>query len=234
MRHEVHRSSTLEYLAVYPEDYQNGAVYPLLIWLHGFGADMYDLAAAVHRTGYLHLLPNAPVGGFGAPEGTVRAWFERGGNERPDSVLLALAALDAFVQEVLARFRVPARQALLVGFSQGGNLALRYGLPRPEVCAGLVALSCSLRSADDLRESLPGRRDQPIFIAHGVDDLLVPVEWGRQVAESLKEQGYPLVCQEYPMGHEIGPALFTGLVQWITKSLPPRPVRGFPERGGQV
>src|SRR5262245_50044443 len=147
MRREVHRSSTLEYLAVYPEGYRDGAAYPLLIWLHGFGADMYDLAPladAVHPSGYLHVLPNAPLGGFGGPEGTVRAWFERGGKERPESVKLALPALDAFVQEVLAKFRAQPGQALLVGFSQGGNLALRYGLPRPEVFAGLAALSCSL------------------------------------------------------------------------------------------
>jgi len=34
MRHEVHQSSALEYLSVYPESYQDGAAYPLLIWLH--------------------------------------------------------------------------------------------------------------------------------------------------------------------------------------------------------
>src|SRR5262245_46892512 len=73
MRHEVHRNSTLEYLAVYPDGYRDGASYPLLIWLHGFGADMYDLAPlaeAVQPSGYLHVLPNAPLGGFGGPEGT--------------------------------------------------------------------------------------------------------------------------------------------------------------------
>src|SRR5262245_12841707 len=109
MRHEVHRSSPLEYLTLYPEGYEAGAAFPLLIWLHGFGADMHDLAAlaeAAHPSGYLHVLPNAPLGAFGGPEGTVRAWFERGGKERPGSVRLALAAMDAFVQQVLARFRV--------------------------------------------------------------------------------------------------------------------------------
>jgi len=135
---------------------------------------------------------------------------------------LALAALDTLVQEVLARFRVPAGQALLLGFSQGGNLALRYGLPRPEGFAGLAALSCSLRQVDDLRHNLPVQRSQSLFMAHGVDDLLVPVEWGRKVVAFLTEQGYRPSYQEYPMGHEISPALFASLTRWIATTLPPR------------
>jgi phospholipase/carboxylesterase len=229
MRHEIHQGSTLQYLSLYPEGFQAGTAYPLLIWLHGFGADMYDLAnlaAAVPSLGYLHLLPNAPLGAFAGSEGTMRAWFERGGKERPESVKLALAGLDAFIQEVLVRFGTPPGQTLLVGFSQGGNLALRYGLPRPEVFAGVAALSCSVRHADDLRESLPEQRDQPIFLAHGVDDLLVPVEWGRQVARSLKEQGYRPNYQEYPIGHEISPDLFASLVQWVMRTLAPASVSG--------
>jgi phospholipase/carboxylesterase len=222
MRYEVSRGSTLEYLTLYPDACQDGTGYPLLIWLHGFGADMYDLAdlaAAVPLAG-LHVLPNAPPGGFGGPEGTVRAWFERGGKESPDSVRLALTALDVFVREVLQRFRVPAGKALLLGFSQGGNLALRYGLPRPDLFAGLAALSCSLCQVEQLRADLPSRRDQPIFLAHGVADPLVPVEWGRQTAGFLQEQGYRPSYHEHSLGHEISPSLFAALVQWITQTLP--------------
>ena len=167
MRREVYRGSTLEYLTLYPDGYEHEAVYPVLIWLHGFGADMHDLAhmaAVVHNTGYIHVLPNAPLGGFDGPEGTVCAWFERGGKERPNSVRLALAGMGAFVQEVLATFHILAGQAMLIGFSQGGNLALRYGVARPEVFAGVAALSCSLRQSDDLRAELPVERTQPIFL----------------------------------------------------------------------
>src|SRR5262249_54569298 len=154
---------------------------------------------AVHPSGYLHVLPNAPLGGFGGPEGTVRAWFERGGKERAESLRLALPALDTFVQEVMAKFHAQPGQMLLVGFSQGGNLALRYGLPRPEQFAGLAALSSSLRRAEDLRPNLPVDRNLPIFLAHGVEDEMVPVEWSRSVVAFLKEQHYQPIYQEYPV-----------------------------------
>jgi phospholipase/carboxylesterase len=224
MRQEVNQGSTLEYLTVYPQGHQDQASYPLLIWLHGFGADMHDLAGLageVNRTGYLHVLPNAPLGGFGGPEGTVRAWFERGGKETPESVRLALAGLGAFVQEVLERFRVPARKALLVGFSQGGNLALRFGLPRPDLFSGLAALSCSLRQADDLLPDLPVERSLPLFLAHGLADSMVPAEYSRGVVKLLLEQGYQPIYQEHQMGHEINEALLAELKSWITRTLPP-------------
>jgi phospholipase/carboxylesterase len=224
LRHDIHHGSSLEYLVLTPDDSEDDIPLPLLIWLHGFGADKNDLAnlaTAVHPSGYRQVLPNAPLGGFGGPEGTVRAWYERGGRESRRAVQDAVTGLDAFVQEILTRFRVPTKQALLLGFSQGGALALRYGLPRPPLFAGLAALSGSLRQADDLREDLPADKEQAIFLAHGVDDQMVPVEWGRRVAEVLHEEGFSPVYQEYPMGHEISPSLITALTRWITKTLPP-------------
>ena len=147
MKIEIARGSALEYLVLSPQDRDLEAC-PLLIWLHGFGADMNDLAPlaqAVEPAGYLHVIPNAPLGGFAAPEGTVRAWYERGGRERSESVRQTLLGIDAFVQEVFARFRTPKGRALMIGFSQGGALALRYGVPKPDVFAGLAVLSSSLR-----------------------------------------------------------------------------------------
>jgi phospholipase/carboxylesterase len=225
MRRQVYRSSTLEYLTVYPDGYQEGAVYPVLIWLHGFGADMYDLASLAntfHPSGYLHVFPNAPLGGFDGPEGTVRAWFERGGKEMPESVRRALAGLDAFVEEVLAKFRIQSGQALLLGFSQGGNLALRFGLSRPKIFAGLAALSCSLRQAEDLRASLPVERTLPILMAHGAEDEMVSVECSRRIIEFLKEQGYLPIYHEFTMGHEINEELLAMLTAWINETLPSR------------
>lgn len=224
MIRKVDKIANLEALFLYPQNCMNPERLPLIVWLHGFGADMYDLASlaeAVHRTGYVHCLPNAPLGGFGGPGGTVRAWYERGGKETPQSVALALSELNLFYEGVLRKTGTFPGNVLLAGFSQGGGLGLRFGLPRPNQFAGLASLSGSLRQPTDLDSTLPISRDQSLFIAHGKTDAIVPVIWSRQVADHLRQKQYSPVYKEYPMGHEISMELLSDLKDWIQHTLPP-------------
>lgn len=221
MKSSVDRGSSLDYLTIYPDDYVEGKSYPLIILLHGFGAnkdDLSGLAPALARTGYLFVLPDAPLSAADDP--TIRAWYERGGKESHEAVREALADLDGFVQEVVARFRVGAGRALLLGFSQGGALSLRYGLPRPDRFTGIAVLSGSLRRVDNLRASLPAERTQPIFVAHGRHDSLVPLEWSQDLVAFLEAQGYRPTYKTYPIDHEISPTLVAELRSWIKRVLP--------------
>lgn len=225
MRQTQHRGQTLDYLSLCPEDHAEGQFLPLVICLHGYGAGMEDLtglAEAIDPQRYVYVFPNGPRPAFDGADTTSRAWFERGGHESPEGVREALQALDGFVREVLARYQVPAGRCLLLGFSQGGNLALRYGLPRPDVFAALAVLSGSLRQPQELKADLPASRKQPLFLAHGTADAMIPVEWGKQAAAFLQGQGYqPVFKQYHGMGHSIGPALLADLRAWVLRTLPP-------------
>jgi len=221
MKIVAYPGSSLDYLTVYPDDYTEGASYPLVICLHGFGADnqdLADLAPVLGPSSYLYVLPNGPLAASDDP--TTRAWYERGGKESPAAVRDALAALDGFVQEVLARYRVPRGRALLLGFSQGGAVALRYGLPRPDLFAGIAVLSGSLRRVAELLPDMPPERKQAIFVAHGLNDPMVPVEWSRALVSLLEENGYQPVYKTYPIGHQISPAEIADLREWLKLVLP--------------
>lgn len=213
---------TLEYLTVYPDAYDPTRAYPLIVCLHGFGAnrdDLAGLAPVLKSAGWLYVFPNAPLAAFDKVDVSMRAWHERGGNESTEAVTVALAALDGFVQEVLHRYHVLAGQVVLLGFSQGGAMALRYGLPRPDQFAGIAALSSSLRRLEDLRTTLPMLRSQPIFVAHGVADSLVPVEYSRRLVAFLEGEGYQPLFRIYPIDHEISPAEIKDLRDWLHKTL---------------
>jgi len=221
MKSSVSRGGSLDYLTVFPDDYLESKSYPLIILLHGFGAnkeDLSGLASAINRNGYLYVLPDAPLAM--ADDATVRAWYERGGRESPEAVRDALHALDSFVAEVLAKYRVHPASALLAGFSQGGAISLRYGLPRPELFAGVAVMSASLRKLDELVATLPAVRNQPIFVAHGRHDSLVPFEWSQNLATFLETQGYQPAYHAYPIDHEISPDLIRDLRRWLSEVLP--------------
>lgn len=218
-----YRGSTLEYLTLYPDAYVEEKPYPLVVCLHGFGANMEDLTglvSALDPCGYLYVFPNGPLAAIDGADVSQRAWYERGGFESPEAVGFALQAFDGFVQEVLERYRVPAGKVVLLGFSQGGAVALRYGLPRPDRFAGIAVLSGSLRQVEDLRPDLPAARVQPIFVGHGTRDSLVPVELSHKLVAFLEGEGYQPFFRTYPMDHQISLAELRDLGPWVRKVLP--------------
>jgi phospholipase/carboxylesterase len=220
------QGSTLEYLTVFPDNYEAGQPYPVIVCLHGRGADMRDLAGlapAIDQRGYLYVCPNAPVTISIGPGYTGRAWYEPGGNPSPAAMEQALTALDGVVRDVCAEYQVAAGQAILLGFSQGGAMTYCYGMLRPEMFAGLVILSGALRNPGDRLPHLPATRDQRIFIAHGTHDPVVPVDLSRDAVAFLEAQGYHPLYREYPMGHEITLEVINDLTPWIHEVLPPHP-----------
>lgn len=218
-----YQGTALEYLTVYPDAYDACRAYPLIFCMHGFGASMDDLtglASVLNPAGYLYVFPNAPVAAFDGADATMRAWYERGGDESLSAVQSALQALDGFVKEVLRRYRVAAGNAVLLGFSQGGAMALRYGLPRPDLFAGIAVLSGSLRRLEDLQPNLPAGRSQPIFVGHGTEDSMVPVEYSRRLVAFLEGTGYRPFARTYRIDHQISPAEIKDLRDWLQMTLP--------------
>ena len=100
-------------------------------------------------------------------------------------------------------------------------MTYRCGLGRPEVFAGLVALSSSMPDPAALKTSLPVQRTQPIFISHGSYDDVVPLESAQRAKEFLEGEGYQPRYKEYPMKHEISQDVLDDLIPWMKDVLPP-------------
>ena len=218
------RGGGLEYVAVYPVDYESDKAYPLIVLLHGFGANMHDLAGLashIDSHNYVYVCPNAPLPVQLGPGFTGFAWTPLLGEKTPQDVQRAEEAVAAFVEEMMGLHRVEPRQVLLAGFSQGGMMTYQVGLPRPGMFAGLAALSARIDEQEEVLERLPDERSQPIFIAHGVNDPLIPVEAGRESRDFLSRAGYKPTYHEYPMAHQITDDVIDDLSLWIRETLPP-------------
>lgn len=224
MKYERHQGQDLEYLTVVPDNHASDVNYPLVVMLHGFGANMQDLAGlapAIESEGYVYACPNAPIPFDLGPGQVGYGWTPPRGEATPEDIRHAEGLLGGFFDEILAQFQISSGQALLMGFSQGGGMTYRCGLSRPEVFAGLVALSASLPDPDVLRGRLPQHREQPIFIAHGRADPMVSMESARNTKKFLEEEGYSPDYHEYDMGHEIPLPVLQDLIPWMTGLLPP-------------
>ena len=104
-------------------------------------------------------------------------------------------------------------------------MAYRCALASPGTYRGLVALSAWIHDLDELRRRLPSDRAQPIFVAHGTADPLIPVEDGRKAVRFLEAEGYAPEYREYPMGHEINQEVASDLARWVSTVLSAAEVR---------
>ena len=224
MEAKEYQGKTLRYLAVEPDGYDPGGRYPMVILLHGFGAHMGDLAGlcpAIDPEGYVYICPNAPISvqtGFGM---VGYAWTPPGGGGTPEDADRAEGMLATLIDEVMTQYPVEPGEVILGGFSQGGMMTYRNGLPRPDIFGGLVVLSSRIPDADVLRGRLPAARTQPIFVAHGTVDPMISVEDARESRLFLESEGYGPDYREYDMGHEINQDVLDDLVPWIRRVLSP-------------
>ncbi|MFZ4628706.1 MAG: alpha/beta hydrolase [Blastocatellia bacterium] len=196
---------------------------PLLLLLHGYGAneeDLFSLASYVDPR-FLVVSPRAPI--TLAPG--AYAWFNLGlgpqGFEYDSrEVRTGLDALGQFLDEVRNQYQVDPSRVFLLGFSQGAMMALQLALTHPGLAAGVVALSGrALPNLDQQLSNPEALRGFPIFVAHGTIDAVLPIHHGRETRAVLSQLPVELDYHEYPMGHEITPESFRDASGWLTRHL---------------
>ena len=206
-----------------------------VIWLHGLGADGNDFAPIVPevlRPGWppiRFVFPHAPVRPVTINNGMrMRAWydirelgFEGTAGDRADAagVGASVAQAEALVAREGERGVPPAR-VLLAGFSQGGAIALSAALRRTEPLAGIVALSTYLPLAvQSQADAAPGASAQPVFMAHGRHDPMVPFDAGERSAARLRALGFDVAWHAYPMAHQVCAQELRDLGGWLDRRL---------------
>jgi phospholipase/carboxylesterase len=203
-----------------------------VIWLHGLGADCHDFEPLVpeivpHRErAWRFVFPNAPVRPVTINGGmSMRAWYDILGFDRLTAEDIpgfrdTQAQVAELIEKQIER-GIPAARIVLTGFSQGGAVSLYTGLRYPERLAGIMALSAYLPLAGTLAaERAPANAGAPIFMAHGLDDGVLPVSMGAASREQLKALGYDVEWHQYRMAHSVCPAEVADIRQFLFRVLP--------------
>lgn len=205
-----------------------------VLWLHGLGADGHDFAPIVPelllRDGSRRdwpalrfVFPHAPQRAVTINGGArMRAWydirdFDLANRADVQGVEESIAQVEALIAREAER-GVPASRLLLAGFSQGGAITLAAGLRRREPLAGLIGLSTYLPMHDRAARQLAAQAtSQPVFMAHGLQDPVVPHAAGEMSAALLRELGFAVDWHRYPMPHSVCAEEIRDLGDWMSR-----------------
>ena len=199
-----------------------------VLWLHGLGADGHDFEPIVPLLGLdtkrvRFVFPHAPRIPVSINMGMVMpAWYDIRSPDlalEPDCAGIRRSADQ--IQALLEREHergVPYERIVLAGFSQGGAIALHLGLRFPQRLAGLLALSAYLLLPEETAtERRQENQDTEILMMHGTLDPMVACARGEQAAGQLKEWGYTVEWQSYPMEHQVIPEQLQTIGGWLKK-----------------
>jgi phospholipase/carboxylesterase len=199
-------------IAVWRRASNAGAYTPLVLVLHGRGADEYDLAPVVER------LPRtstyASLRGLVAVKDGGYTWFENRAVAQPigKSVRASVAAVRAWLDDA-----VPAPAPVyLLGFSAGMMMAGALALSDPARFAGAVLLSGALPLAAGIPADAGRLKGFPVFYGLGSRDDVIPAALTVETQAYLREySGADLTVREYPHAHAITLPEIHDIAAWL-------------------
>lgn len=165
---------------------------PLLLVLHGYGAnerDLLPLADHLGHTGEIAFLRAPLTLGPGQ-----RAWFPILDIGRPDPTAVRAAA-DAVLAWLTEHH--PDRAVIGLGFSQGSTVLLEALRSDPGAFQAVVVLSGFVSPAAHDGDAALADRPTPAFFGHGDADPIIPAEVTALTATWLREHT-TLTERDYP------------------------------------
>ncbi len=193
----------------------------LCIFLHGYGADGFDLIDLADH--FRTILPNAAYLSPNAPSHTLfggRQWFplsDLSPSEVAKGAENVRPILNQFIDDALEYFKLSGDRLILAGFSQGAMIALDTGLRRKVAPRALIGYSGALPAADRLASEI--RSKPPVLLCHGAADQVVPSSESENAFSILKNCGVAvqkLIVPHSP--HTIDPSALQETLSFLSHS----------------
>ena len=202
-----------------------------IIWMHGLGADGNDFVPIIEELdlpktiAIRFIFPHAPKqpvtvnGGF-----IMRAWYDiRSADLDHAEDEVGLKRSEQLIMQLIEKEKsrgVASENIVLAGFSQGGVMSLFVGLRYAEKLGGVMVLSGYLPLAHQFESSAHlVNHTTPIFIGHGNEDMIVPIQLANKSKQQLITQGYLVEWHEYNMAHSVCNDELTDISKWLRRVL---------------
>jgi predicted peptidase len=187
---QIIRNVRLNYLLFLPEDYGRSPHrrWPLILFLHGAGERGDDLELVK-----VHGIPKVVEQREGfpfiavSPQCPIDSWWSAHIDE-----------LDALLNEVTTSYLVDTDRLYLTGLSMGGYGVWHLAAVYPQRFAALAPICGGGPWFAGFPEKASVLKDVPIWVFHGAQDDVVPLEESERMVDALRACGSDVLFTVYP------------------------------------
>jgi phospholipase/carboxylesterase len=207
--------------AYVPREARDGV--PVIVLLHGRGADRTDLFALrpFFPPDCAIIAPDAPFPAAPWGYGPGRAWYRYLGRNtpEPESFAASLHAIDRLLRDLPGTLGCAPGPIALGGFSQGGTVSLGYSLTHPDRPLSVLNFSGFLPDHPDVSVDARAVGSARFFWGHGTDDPAIPFELALEGRDLLRQAGADLEARDYEIGHSISQDELHDAVAWLSRAV---------------
>jgi predicted esterase len=201
-----------------PDGYDAGQAYPLIVGLHGYGANPENFAKLWERFGkhnFIFAIPQAP---YAQPEGkdVGYSWTPPLPDYDPLSAV-AREASEQYVCSVVADLHAKyhVTDTYLLGFSQGCAFTYTTGIKHHELFKGLLCFSGWLDDKWLTPEMIAAGKDLRVFISQGTQDRIIEPKAAELASALLKQNGYDVTVFTFDGEHRVPPEGTAAAEAWL-------------------
>lgn len=194
---------------------------PCVLVLHwmGSGPETMLPICSAYPGAARFLLPFAPL-----PLGDAYTWFPLDFYDQPlteqGTTIRAIADQLAGFLRAVSRQSPYRGRAAVMGLSQGGDLSYALALYHPQTIG--LALPLAGRLVPEFRVAEPVTQGErpAIWVFHGADDQVVPVDLAEEAVTWLQQQGFDAHLESYPdVGHDIPREMVVDMYKVLQQAL---------------
>ena len=186
---------------------------PILILLHGRGADEFDLLpiGEIINKNFLTFSIRAPkkfiYGGY--------TWFSLSDKMEinDDEFYSSFCDLNETINFILQNYK--NRKIFLLGFSQGAIMSYSIGLTRSKDFTGIIAQSGFLFESNKIAIDWKNISNLKFLHTHGLFDTAVPIETAYTTKNIFENNYKNFELKTYQMGHEINQPCLSDVTNWV-------------------
>ena len=205
---------------IIPPYKKEGERSPAVIMLHGRGASEDDLLGLSEYLDerFFFIAARAP---YNFQFGGGYTWYDilEIGKPEPKMFGDSYRRLGEFFEDVKKGYPIDPSRIFLFGFSMGTIMAFALALTKPGMVRGVIANSGYIPEETDLTFQWDKLAGTSFFVAHGIDDPVIPVSYGRRAKILLDYAKADFIYHEYEMAHQITEESLNDIGKWLVKKL---------------